>query len=109
MEGLYAGSDLHGNSNFLGIIDAQGKRVFKRKMPNELGLIRETLGPFRGELVGIAVESTYNWYWLVDGLMEEGYRTLRIDERSLLDPTWVENSCGCSNELLQSSFSQPHY
>lgn len=74
MEGLYAGSDLHGNSNFLGIIDAQGKRVFKGKMPNELGLIRQTLGPFRGELVGIAVESTYNWYWLVDGLMEEGYR-----------------------------------
>ena len=35
---------------------------------------RQTLGPFRGELVGIAVESTYNWYWLVDGLMEEGYR-----------------------------------
>jgi transposase len=74
MEGLYAGSDLHGNSNFLGIIDAQGKRVFKKKMPNELALIRQTLGPFRGELVGIAVESTYNWYWLVDGLMEEGYR-----------------------------------
>jgi len=20
------------------------------------------------------VESTYNWYWLVDGLMEEGYK-----------------------------------
>jgi transposase len=74
MEGLYAGSDLHGNSNFLGIIDAQGKRVFKKKLPNELALIRQTLGPFRGELVGIAVESTYNWYWLVDGLMEEGYR-----------------------------------
>jgi transposase len=74
MEGLYAGSDLHRNSNSLGIIDAQGRRVFKRKMPNELGLIWQTLGPFRGELVGIAVESTYNWYWLVDGLMEEGYR-----------------------------------
>jgi transposase len=74
MEGLYAGSDLHGNSNFLGIIDAQGKRVFKKKMPNELALIRETLQPFQGELLGIAVESTYNWYWLVDGLMEAGYR-----------------------------------
>jgi len=24
--------------------------------------------------VGIVVESTYNWYWLVDGLMEEGYK-----------------------------------
>ena len=74
MEGLYAGSDLHGNSNFLGIIDAQGKRIFKKKMPNELALIRQTLRPFREELVGIAVESTYNWYWMVDGLMEEGYK-----------------------------------
>mgnify|MGYP005845813165 FL=1 len=74
MERLYAGSDLHGNSNFLGIIDAQGKRVFKKKLPNELVLIRQTLQPFQEKLVGIAVESTYNWYWLVDGLMEEGYK-----------------------------------
>ncbi|HIK10750.1 MAG TPA: IS110 family transposase [Oscillatoriaceae cyanobacterium M33_DOE_052] len=74
MEGLYAGSDLHGNSNFLGIIDAQGKRVFKKKLPNEIVLIRQALQPFQGELVGVAVESTYNWYWLVDGLMEEGYK-----------------------------------
>jgi transposase len=74
MQGLYAGSDLHGNSNFLGIIDAQGKRVFKKKLLDELVLIRQALQPFRGELVGIAVASTYNWYWLVDGLMEEGYK-----------------------------------
>jgi len=32
------------------------------------------LDPFQEELVGIAVESTYNWYWVADGLMEEGYR-----------------------------------
>jgi transposase len=74
MEGLYAGSDLHSNSNFLGIIDGQGKRVFKKKLPNELVLIRQALQPFQGELVGIAVESTYNWYWMVDGLIEEGYK-----------------------------------
>jgi transposase len=24
--------------------------------------------------MGVVVESTYNWYWLVDGLMEAGYR-----------------------------------
>ena len=23
--------------------------------------------------MGVAVESTYNWYWLVDGLMDHGY------------------------------------
>lgn len=28
----------------------------------------------RGGLSGVVVESTFNWYWLVDGLQEEGYR-----------------------------------
>jgi len=74
MRELYAGCDLHSNSNLVGVIDGQGKRVFKKKLSNDMGWIREALVPFKGELVGIVVESTYNWYWLVDGLMEEGYR-----------------------------------
>ncbi|HMK52871.1 MAG TPA: IS110 family transposase [Thermodesulfobacteriota bacterium] len=74
MRKLYAGCDLHSNSNLVGVIDGQGKRVFKKRLSNDMGWIREALVPFKGELVGIVVESTYNWYWLVDGLMEEGYR-----------------------------------
>jgi len=74
MRQLYAGCDLHGNNNLIGIIDGEGKRVFKKKLSNDLALVRDTLKPFKEELVGIAVESTYNWYWMVDGLMETGYR-----------------------------------
>ena len=29
---LYAGFDLHGNNNYLGIIDKQGKKVFKKRL-----------------------------------------------------------------------------
>jgi len=74
MRALYAGSDLHGNNNLLGIIDEEGKRVFKKKVPNDPQLVRDVLEPYKGEIVGIAIESTYNWYWLVDTLMEEGYQ-----------------------------------
>jgi transposase len=74
MRALYAGCDLHGNNNLIGIIDGEGKRVFKKKLPNDLALVRDTLKPFQEELTGIAVESTYNWYWIVDGLMEKGYK-----------------------------------
>ena len=45
-----------------------------KQVANDLALILATLEPFRDDLRGIAVESTYNWYWLVDGLMEAGYR-----------------------------------
>jgi transposase len=33
-----------------------------------------TLAPYQDRIEGIAVESTYNWYWLVDSLMQKGYR-----------------------------------
>jgi transposase len=74
MRELYAGSDLHGNNNFLGIIDGQGRRVFKKRLPNDPQLVREVFEPYKEEIVGIVVESTYNWYWMVDALMDEGYR-----------------------------------
>jgi transposase len=74
MEGLYAGCDLHGNNNFIGIVDGEGKRVFNKKLPNDLLVTRETLNPFEEDLVGVAVESTYYWYWIMDGLMEKGHK-----------------------------------
>jgi transposase len=74
MRELYAGSDLHGNNNLVGIIDGQGKKVFKKRLPNDPQLVREVFEPYKGEIVGIVVESTYNWYWMVDALMDEGYR-----------------------------------
>ena len=74
MRALYAGSDLHGNNNLVGIVDEQGKRIFKRRVPNDPELIKDVLKPYKEEMVGVVVESTYNWYWLVDALMEEGYK-----------------------------------
>lgn len=70
---LYSGFDLHSNNCYLGIIDESGKRIFKRKLDNEPELILQTLQPFHKELAGVVVESTYNWYWLVDLLTTAGY------------------------------------
>jgi len=72
---LYARIDLHSSNNYLGIINEEDKRVYKHKLPNDLRQIVKVLEPFKGEIEGIVVESTFNWYWLVDGLMEHGYRT----------------------------------
>ncbi len=71
---LYGGIDLHSSNNYLGIINKNDKRVFKKKLRNKPELILKTLKPYKKDLVGIVVESTFNWYWLVDLLMDEGYR-----------------------------------
>lgn len=71
---VYSAIDLHSNSSVLGILDSEGKKVFHEKLPNDIDVIKSVLAPFRGAQQGIVVESTYNWYWLVDGLMDEGYQ-----------------------------------
>jgi transposase len=71
---LYAAIDLHSNNNFLVVIDPQDRVVFRRKHSNVLSVVLQSLEPFREELNGIVVESTFNWYWLVDGLMEAGWK-----------------------------------
>ncbi len=70
---LYLGIDLHSSNSYLGITDETGKKVFKRKLPNDPEMILATLAPYKNDIVGIVVESTYNWYWLVDLLIAEGY------------------------------------
>jgi len=81
---LYAGLDLHSRNTYLGILDGNLKRVFKKKMANDLELIIDTLEPFRSDLSGIVVESTYNWYWLVDGLMDTGYGFIHLANPSAI-------------------------
>ena len=70
----YAGIDLHSSNNYIGIMDQDHKRLFGKRLPNSLDKILMVLQPFKPELKGVVVESTYNWYWLVDGLQEHGYR-----------------------------------
>lgn len=70
---LYTAFDLHSSNSYLAIIDEQGQRVHKKKLANDPEIIIESLKPYKEEIVGIVVESTYNWYWLVDTLMSAGY------------------------------------
>jgi transposase len=70
---LYAAIDLHANNSVLVVMDENDKVVYEHRHPNELPVILEHLAPYRDKIEAIAVESTYNWYWLVDGLMEANY------------------------------------
>jgi transposase len=70
---LYSAIDLHSTNSYLAILDEAPRTVLCRRLPNDLTRILEILEPYRGELAGVAVESTYNWYWLVDGLMDADY------------------------------------
>ncbi|MBW2518926.1 MAG: IS110 family transposase [Deltaproteobacteria bacterium] len=71
---LHCGLDLHSNNTYAGIIDQSGKRVVRSKLKNKPEHIVQFLDQYKEDLARIVVESTYNWYWLVDLLMDEKYK-----------------------------------
>jgi transposase len=71
---LYGAIDLHSNNNVTVLTDEKDKVVYQKRLINHLPLILEQLSPYASSIEGIVVESTYNRYWLVDGLMDKGHR-----------------------------------
>ena len=70
---LYGGIDLHSNNCVFAICNKEGASVTRKKLPNELGAILRFLSPYKDQLTGLVVESTFNWYWLVDALIDNDY------------------------------------
>jgi transposase len=90
--GLHCAVDLHGNNGYYGVIDQTGKRLLSKRLPNCLETVLATLEPFREQLdEGVVVESTFNWYWLVDGLSDNGYPV------RLANPAAMEQYNGLKN------------
>ncbi|MCG8684010.1 MAG: transposase, partial [Desulfobacterales bacterium] len=87
----YAGIDLHSSNSFLGVIDEQDTRLYSKRLPNDLETILSALKPFQDSLKSVVIESTYNWYWLVDGLMTAGYPV------NLANPSAIKQYEGLKN------------
>src|SRR6266536_1671158 len=71
---LYGGIDLHANNSVIVLLNEQDEVIYRKRLSNDLPTILGQLAPYHEEMKGLVVESTYNWYWLVDGLLEAEYR-----------------------------------
>ncbi len=69
-------------------MDQDGKRIAHRKLDCALDQMLAFLEPMKPRLQSMAVESTFNWYWLVDGLHAHGY------EIDLANPAQIEQYSG---------------
>ena len=52
---LYTGLDLHSRNTYIGIMDKEFNRVFKKRVPNHLEHILQTLDPFRDQIKGFVL------------------------------------------------------
>jgi transposase len=61
------GIDLHARTMSLCIMDKNGKILLRKSIPCDIHILLDCLKPFRQNIT-VGVESTFNWYWLIDGL-----------------------------------------
>ncbi len=93
---LYAGLDLHASNTFCAVINQAGQSVFQQRLRNELPTIVQALQPYQPQLQAVTVESTFNWYWLVDGLQATGFPV------RLANPAKIQQSSGLKRTDDQS-------
>ena len=103
---IMTGIDLHSNNALCGLMDEKGKRILHKKLPCDLATIVKTLEPYKAQIAQVAVESTYNWYWLVDGLRALNYPVVlanpaKIDQYSGIKHADDKNDAFFLAELLR--------
>ena len=54
------------------VLDEANTAFYHKMLSNNLTLKLQQLAVFGDDIVAIAVESAFNWYWLVDGLTAAG-------------------------------------
>lgn len=68
----YAGIDLPGTHRVIVVLDDDDRVCEQQRLRHELPGVLAAFAPFRSTLQGIAVESTYHWLWVGDGLLDAG-------------------------------------
>lgn len=97
---IMTGIDLHSNNAVCGLVDMNGKRLLHKRVPCDLKEIIRVLKPHQKKIDTIAVESTFNWYWLVDGLQEEGYKVVLANPAKIEQYNGLKHADDTSNAFF---------
>jgi transposase len=89
---IMVGMDLHQNNVVCALVDSTGKRLKEKRLPCDLDKVIQWLSPYKQILGTIAVESTFNWYWLVDGLQEKGFEVVLANPAKIVQYEGIKHA-----------------
>ena len=89
---LYCGIDLHSNNHVICVIDDNDKRLFEQKLDNYPELPIRALAKYKKRLKAIAIESTFNWYWLADALMGAGFQVALVNTAKVIQDSGLKRT-----------------
>jgi hypothetical protein len=107
---MYSGIDLHSNNSVIAVIDDGDRVVAQKRLPNDIAKIVGFLAQWQEQLTGVVVESTYNWYWLVDGLQDASFHVhlanTAFSSRAPVDLTLLSTD---AEATIRRLFDDPGY
>ena len=106
MKKVVAGIDLHSNNLMIGIMDLDGKRLANRKVACELKDVVKFLAPFKTRLEKVVVESTFNWYWLVDGLQALKYPVVLANPAGMQQYSGIKHADDTNDAFFLAELSR---
>ena len=68
---FYCGIDMHARNSYLCVMNSTGDILLRRNISNNFEVFKQFMQPFLPDLA-VGVESTYNYYWLLDGCQQGG-------------------------------------
>ena len=80
----YCGIDLHSNNHYVCVIDDEDNRVLERKLDNDADLLIACLTEYKDELMAVAIESTFNWYWLSGASTDAGFEVRLVNTTKVI-------------------------
>lgn len=103
---IFAGIDLHSNNAVCGLVDGTGRRLERKKLANDLNEIERLLRPHKANLEQVAIEATYNWYWLVDGLRDKGYPVVLANPAAMHQYEGIKHTDDVSDAFFVAELSR---
>ena len=104
---LYAGIDLHSNNSVIVVLRDDGREVYRKRLANDLGMIADALRSC-GNITSVAVESTFNWYWLVDGLQDAGFDVQLVNTAAVKQYDGLKHGGDFSDAMMIADILQRH-
>ncbi len=94
---IMVGIDRHSNNALRGLVDETGRRLGHKQLPCDLPAILQLLALYQERTATVAIESTYYWYWLADGLRDRGYHVVQANPARMKLDDGLKHTDGVSD------------
>lgn len=88
----YGSVDVHSRNCYVAVSDEEDRLVSHARVPNRVEEVERLFKPYKELMPSVVVESTYNSYWVTDGLLGLGYNVKLANSNTMHQYTSLKHT-----------------